>query len=107
MSQISVAPHGGAEEVVSDRGTVRGLQCISGSRTDGGFDEEVAHAVLARLEAQYGDWFAKFDRVLSCPLSYEREFVLEALAEAPDPFLRGMLYSALVTARQIEEVTER
>lgn len=71
------------------------------------FEIEDAHALLARLEGGYPNWFARFDSIVSHPLSHERAEVLEAMAEAPDAFLRGMLYSAYVMALQIEQITGR
>lgn len=71
------------------------------------FTLDDAHAYLARLEVSFPEWFQRCDSTLSHSLSCERSELLEAMASAPDPFLKGMLYAAHLTSLQIEQVTGR
>ena len=71
------------------------------------FTMEDAHAHLTKLEAKFPDWFQKCDRILSHPLSSERHDLIDAMASAPDFFLKGILYGAYFSSLEIEQVTGR
>lgn len=73
----------------------------------GEFLLEDAHELLARIEQDHPSWFLVFDSICSHPLSHERGEILEAMASAPHPFLKGILYGSYIMSLQIEQVTGR
>lgn len=72
-----------------------------------GFSLGDAHVMMLVLEESHPEWFAAHENVLGDVLLSSREDLLAALASAPDPFLAGMAYLALVMRTQLAQITGR
>lgn len=72
-----------------------------------GFSQDDAHVMMLVLEQQHPEWFSTYENVLGDVLLGARDELVSALASAPDPFLAGMTYMALVMRIQLAQVTGR
>lgn len=72
-----------------------------------GFSPEDAHVMMLVLEDEFPDWFAEHENPLGDALLCPREDLLVAMATAPNPFLAGMTYMALVMRTQVAQMTGR
>lgn len=72
-----------------------------------GFTLEDAHLTMLLLEKDHPAWFAAHENNLVDPLLCERKDLLDALASAPNPFIAGMIYNALVMRTQMAAFSGR
>lgn len=72
-----------------------------------GFCPDDAHVMMLVLEEEFPDWFAEHENVLGDALLCSRDDLLVAMATAPNPFLSGMVYMALVMRTQVAQITGR
>ncbi len=80
---------------------------LSKALVDQGFSLDDAHLTMLTLEGDYPEWFAIHENTLAEPILCDRKELLDALASAPNTFLAGMIYQALVMRAQMSFLSGR